>query len=287
VGDLGDPDAVTRAVAGIDTLFHLGAAMSGRPSDFECSIAGTRNVVDAALFHRVGRLVHVSSLAVLHAASARANLPIREGWDMEPNAEQRGWYSRAKLAAEQIVTGAVKDRGLPAVILRPGEVLGHGGPVLTPGVGLRIGQHVATFGRGLDLVPLVAIDDVVDALLLAAHTRSASGEVFHLVDSTPVTQRELARSYLALQEARGRVLMLPPVMLYVAAISIEALCSLLKRSAPFSRYRVKSLLARRRFDGTAARDRLGWTPRTDMRAMLERASDGRVLCSANRTGDSA
>jgi predicted dehydrogenase len=46
LGDLGDPAAVERALAGIEIVYHLGATMSGGRVDFERgTVVGTQNVV--------------------------------------------------------------------------------------------------------------------------------------------------------------------------------------------------------------------------------------------------
>src|SRR5262249_17820356 len=68
VGDLGDGDAVDRAVSGASSIFHLGAAMGGGAEEFDRgTVLGTRNVVRAALCHGAGKVIHISSLSVLHA----------------------------------------------------------------------------------------------------------------------------------------------------------------------------------------------------------------------------
>jgi UDP-glucose 4-epimerase len=72
------------------------------------------------------KLIYMSSLSVIHAAAARNGRPIAEDWPLEPHPESRGLYSQTKLAAERLVTDAVRERKLRAVILRPGEGAGLG-----------------------------------------------------------------------------------------------------------------------------------------------------------------
>ena len=51
-GDLGYPEAVDRAMEGIDMVFHIGAAMKGGNFEFNAgTIWGTRNVIDACERH--------------------------------------------------------------------------------------------------------------------------------------------------------------------------------------------------------------------------------------------
>ena len=127
-GDLGDPEAVDRAVAGVSLVYHLGATMRGRGwTDFEAgTVRGTSNVVHACLKHGVERLIYVSSVSVLDYAGQSRQAVVDENAALEPHPEQRGSYTRAKLLAERIVVDASRGRGLPAVVLRPGQLVGPG-----------------------------------------------------------------------------------------------------------------------------------------------------------------
>jgi nucleoside-diphosphate-sugar epimerase len=72
LGDLGDAEVVDRAVAGCETVFHVGGAMKGGAPEHERgSVTGTRNVVESAKRHKVQKLVFVSSLSVIWTAAPR------------------------------------------------------------------------------------------------------------------------------------------------------------------------------------------------------------------------
>ena len=68
-GDLRDPDALARAVAGVQFVFHVAAdyrLWARNPQDIvRTNIEGTRNVMNAALIARVERIVYTSSVATL------------------------------------------------------------------------------------------------------------------------------------------------------------------------------------------------------------------------------
>ena len=272
LGDLGDPEAVDRAVAGTRTVFHVGAAMRGAPEEFERgTVLGTRHVVDAALAHGVDRFVHVSSLSVLHA-SAFTGVPVDERWPLEPRADARGHYTRSKLAAERIVTHAVQQLGLRAVLLRPGEIIRDRSMLLTSGVAHRLGRVLIVLGDGSLYVPLVALEDVIDALLAAAERGPFDGSVVHLVDSEPVTQRILLECVRSTMPGRLRVVRVPRPIVLALSMTSEWLFRVIGVTSPFSRYRVASALAPRAFSCARAAALLGWTPRLGVRALLgERA----------------
>ncbi len=286
LGDLGDPAAVDLAVKGAEIVYHAGAAMRGGAHDHERgTICGTQNVVDSMLRHNVRRLVYISSLSCLHAAAARRADAITENWPIEPFPTKRGAYTQAKTAAEKIVLDAVRDRHLRAVLLRPGRVFGPGMTLLTPEVARRIGNAFIVLGDGTRELPLVYVEDVIDAILLAAETSEFDGSVFHIVDRTRITQNQVVRDYISKNAKKAKVIHVPVALVYTLALCVELLAKVLKRPAPLSRYRVKSALARMQFDCSRAENDLGWRPRVGVASGLqETMASERAKASNNVIG---
>jgi 2-alkyl-3-oxoalkanoate reductase len=270
LGDLGDPAAVDRAVAGTEIVYHVGAAMKGGAHDHERgTVCGTQNIVESVLRHDVQRLVYISSLSCLHAAIAKRGDVITENWPVEPSPTKRGAYTQAKTAAEKIVLEAVRDRHLRAVLLRPGRVFGPGMTLLTPEVARRVGNVFVVLGDGTRELPLVYVEDVIDAIVLATETSKFDGRVFHIVDRTQITQNQVVRDYLSKNAKEAKVIHVPVAIVYSLALGFEVLSKVLKRPVPLSIYRVKSALARLQFDGTRAENELGWQPRVGVASGLE------------------
>lgn len=271
VGDLGDPEIVSHAVRGVDVVYHVGAAMRGSPGDFESgTLWGTRNVVRACREHGVGKLVHVSSMGVLDHAGRRPGMAVSEEYPVEPHPDLRGAYTRTKLAAEREVLDAIRDHALPAVVIRPGQIFGPGAERTTPnGVITLAGRWVAV-GSGGRTVPLVYVDDVVDAILLASERDRANGGIFHVVDPAEVTQGD----YLA--HARKhfggalRIIRIPQWLFMLPATALELAGRLIGRDMPLTRYRVRSLRPLAGIDVSQATEVLGWSPRVGVREGLRR-----------------
>jgi predicted dehydrogenase/nucleoside-diphosphate-sugar epimerase len=260
VGSLGQPEVVDRAVQGVEVVYHLGAAMKGGKEEFEQgTVWGTRNVVDACLRHGVKRLVYVSSMSVADHAGHTTGVPVTESSPYEPYPDRRGVYTQTKMRAEEVVLEAIRDKGLCAVIIRPGQIFGPGAEHVTPNGVIGIAGRWIVAGDGTRALPLVYRDDVVDALLASERSPAAVGQVVNVVDPTPVTQND----YLAFagRTRALRVTRMPVWMLIILAFKIEILGKILKREVPLSRYKIRSLRPLWPFDTTKAREALGWAPK--------------------------
>jgi predicted dehydrogenase/nucleoside-diphosphate-sugar epimerase len=269
-GDLGDPEYVDVLVAGVAKVFHVGAAMKGSAADFQRgTVIGTRNVIEACLKHHVERVVYVSSLSVLEHAVRHAD-KVTEEWPLEPHAELRGAYTQTKLEAEQMVRSAARERGLPVCVIRPGVIFGPGVEPSSPAGSFGMFGRWIVVGNGSLPLPLVYVDDVVDALLLASSRPGVEGVLVNLVDPARVTQREFIR---IAQAARPRIkaTYVPKFVLMTASVGIEALGRLLKRAVPLSRYRIRSIRPLANFDRSTVQEKLGWTPRVGVAEGLRRA----------------
>lgn len=268
-GDLGDPEYVDCLVSGVDTVFHVGAAMKGSAADFHRgTVIGTRNVIDACLKHNIRRMVHVSSLSVLEHAVRHAQI-VDESWPLEPYADRRGAYTQTKLVAERMVLAAATERGLRAFAVRPGVIFGPGVQPSSPAGSFGMFGRWIVVGSGVLPLPLVYIDDVVDALMIARSKPGLEGKLVNLVDPAIVTQREYIR-IAERSDSKIKAWYLPKAVLMTASVGIELLGRMLKRSVPLSRYRIQSIKPLDNFDQTAARELLGWTPKVGVAEGLRR-----------------
>jgi len=200
---------------------------------------------------------------------------------VEPTPQKRGAYTQAKTAAEKIVLDAVRDRKLRAVVLRPGRVFGPGMTLLTPEVARKMGNLFVILGDGTRELPLVYVEDVIDAIVLAVETSKFDGRVFHIVDRTHITQNQVVRDCISRNAIKARVVHLPMALVYSLALGFEVLAKAFSRPAPLSVYRVKSALARMRFDCARAEDELGWQPRVGVASGLRETMAAERIHSGN------
>jgi len=270
IGDLGDPRAVDHAVAGASVVYHVGAAMRGSPRAFEAgTVWGTRNVVDACLKHGTKRVVYVSSMSVFDHAGRNAAVPLTEESGLEPHPTWRGAYTQTKLTAENAVRDAIREKKLPAVIIRPGQIFGPGAERVTPNGTIALAGRWLAIGKPDQTLPLVYIDDVVDALLLAGEASAAVGETINIVDPETTTQQAYLDRAKHKLGAELRIKRVPVGVFMTLAFGVEMLGKVLGRDVPLTRYRVRSLRPLSNFDLTVAENKLGWKPRVGLHRGLD------------------
>jgi nucleoside-diphosphate-sugar epimerase/predicted dehydrogenase len=266
-GNLGDPDAVDRAVSGAETVIHLGAATKGGWLEHKGStVVGTANVIHAVLKYKVKQLVYISSMSVIDWAGLANNGPVSEAANLEPRPEERGAYTQAKLAAEKLVADAAKG-GLPVVILRPGQIFGGGIPLINGAVARKAAGRWLVLGDGKIELPLVYIDDVVDAIMNAITKQLKRGEVIQIIDPDHLTQDDV----LGLSGTK-KILRVPRPVVFMLGRLSEIPLGALGRQSPIAAYRLKSALAQLHYESGRAHDLLGWTPRVGVREGIKRVS---------------
>jgi len=184
-GDFTDPELARKAARGAAAVVHC-AATGG--TDLEAArhvnVDGTRAMVDAALAARVRRYVQISTISVYeHGPEGLVDesAPIKR--DGDP-------YGVTKAEADQVVLAGI-DRGLRAVILRPGAILGAD---RTSTWGVRVPQRirdgqVKLRGDGREMLPWVHVEDLVDAVFLALEDDRAVGRVYNLADGDMTWKR--------------------------------------------------------------------------------------------------
>jgi predicted dehydrogenase/nucleoside-diphosphate-sugar epimerase len=263
-GDLGNPTVADHAMEGIEVVYHVGAAMKGGNFEFSSgTVWGTRNIVESCERHGVKRLVYVSSMSVLDHAGHQPGVPVNEDSPYEPHAEQRGLYTQTKLEAEKLVREAAARGRIDAVILRPGQIYGPGSEKTPPSGTIAIAGRWLIVGSGENRVPLVYVENVVDAMLLAAKANVPNGAIFQLVDPEGVRQKD----YVERVRRSGRAVRsscVPAWFLKFAGWGVELLGKMLKRSVPLTPYRVRSITPLWPCDCSAAEKQLGWKPRVSL-----------------------
>jgi dihydroflavonol-4-reductase len=179
-GDLLDPVSVRRAVAGVQTVYHVAADYRLWAPDpaviYRTNVDGTRTVLEAAGDAGVARVVHTSSVGALGIPAD--GTPGTE--DTPVTLDQMvGHYKRSKFLGEALALDFAR-RGVPVVVVNPSAPVGSWDIKPTPTgqmiVDFMRGRMVATVDTGLNVVH---VRDVAQGHLLAAE-RGKPGEKYIL-----------------------------------------------------------------------------------------------------------
>ncbi len=197
-GDLNDPAALSRAVSGVDYVFHEAAIPSVPRSvdepveSHEANATGTLSLLCASKEAGVRRLVYASSSSVY---GANPELPKVETMHTDPLSP----YAVAKLAAEHYCTVFHRLYGLETVSLRYFNVFGPRQDPNSPysGVVSRFIDAILSstpptiHGNGDQTRDFTYVENVAQANFAACHETSAAGGVYNIGCQTRISVNEL------------------------------------------------------------------------------------------------
>ena len=267
LGDVGEPGSLRGIAEGIDVLFHLVRSPTSASEEVfdRIDVRGTEHLLSEAKRAGVRRFVYVGTLAGYPLAQQRDGAVIDERSQFDDSGLM-GNYVRAKARAEAVVMSANTAAGIETVIVRLGLVCGVGASVLPAHVCLPVSRdRVILFGDGSVPLPLTYIDNAIDALILAATVPGVAGESFNIVDDEVLTQREYLDLLRQTAGGRPQVLRLPKISYYALGLASEMAAAARKKEPTTNRYRIKTRLARVRWDCNKAKHMLQWRPRVPLR----------------------
>lgn len=184
VGDVASGLGLAEATSGVDLVVHCAATLFGDEQEsFRVNAVGTRATLAAAEASSCRRMIHLSTAAVY----AFDNRDVVD--EATPLRRDGNAYQRSKVEAERAIWSA----GLAVTVFRPHVVLGaHGTAAWSTLLGQRMlrGEFVL-HGDGGASLHYVHVDNLADAVVLAAQSEAAAGRAYNVVDGH-VTVREYA-----------------------------------------------------------------------------------------------
>ena len=229
-----DEEVLADLLKGIDVVFHLAAAQHevNVPDQrfWAVNVKGTANLLEASANAGVKRFVHGSTIGVYGFAMDGL---IDEDSPLDPD----NIYGRTKLEGEKVVL-SFKEK-LPVAIIRIPETYGPGDQRL-----LKLFKviHKGVFfmiGNGNNLHHLIYVDDLIDALFLAAENPGATGNIFVVAGKAPATTNEMVA--LIAERVNGKI----PV--YRAPLSVFLFLAAIVEKM-FQPFGIKPPIHRRRMD---------------------------------------
>ena len=191
-------------------------------------------------------------------------------WD--GSTEKRDSYAQSKIEAEQYATAIGSKTKLAVTILRPGVVYGPGRRLPIALLGFRAGKTNVVFGRRHLRFPITYINNLIDAIMLAAKTNGGLRK-YIVIDDDSLTLGQYHAARAAIDKTRAIFL---PDWLVLAGPGV---LNGLTRIAPVGRAKaaiwqrqVERALQDRWYDTSLIRKELGWTPRVSLREAIEKTA---------------
>jgi nucleoside-diphosphate-sugar epimerase len=251
VGDIRELDACRRLVDGTDVVIHAAAALpiTSRDAIFSVNVDGTQRLLDAAREAGVGRFIFVSSTAVYGVPEKH---PIEES---DPLIGV-GPYGESKIAAEKLCLAAATD-GFDVVVIRPKTFLGPErlGVFEILFDWIREGRRIPILGSGHNRYQLLAVSDLVDALLLVSQS-SVANRAFNIGASTFGTVREDLQTLIEHAGTSARLFPVPPRLVVPVLRTLE-----LARLSPLGEWHYKTAYKDSWVSIESASRDLGWAPK--------------------------
>ena len=268
-GNVFDDAALKAAMSDCDVVYYcvVDARMWLRDPTplFRTNVDGLRCVLDVAVKADLRKFVFTSTAGTLAINDSR---PVTEAdahnWD------QGGAYIEARVAAESLVLGYARERGLPAVAMCVSTTYGAGDWAPTPHGSIIAAVAAGRFPVYFDYsAEVVGIEDAARAMLAAAD-RGRVGERYIISDR-----------YLSIRDINGiaaeavgrnppRIGIPLPVLKAAARINDFA-ARILKRDLPLAYAGIRMAELMSPLDHSKAERELGWTPRPVEESIREAA----------------
>ena len=258
LGDIGPETDWSAALRDIEAVIHLAQRAHAGPDAKPLAAEPDAVAVLARAAARAGvkRLVLLSSIKAMGETTERGR-PFCS--DHEPHPQDA--YGRAKLASEKAAGDAARESGLELVIIRPPLVYG-------PGVRANFRALIWLVHSGLPLPfaaidnrrSLIARDNLVDLIVLAATHPAAAGQILLARDGFDLSTPQLIQALATGLNRKARLFSVPGALL--AGL----------RALPGIGPKLSALTLSLQVDDSPARALLGWTPPVGAAAALSAAA---------------
>jgi len=202
-GDIADRDSVSKAVQGVDVIFHL-AALIGIPYSYrapisyiQTNIVGTLNVLQTALDGDVERVVHTSTSEAYGTAQY---VPI----DEEHPLQGQSPYSATKIGADKLAESYYRSFDLQVATIRPFNTYGprqSARAVIPTIVTQALTQSTIRLGNLSPTRDLNYVKDTVAGFISIAEHPDAVGQAINIGTGHEIAIGDLASKIL---EIMGR-----------------------------------------------------------------------------------
>lgn len=269
-GDLSSAQALDEAVRGAEVVFHAAAMVEGygnRQDFMQANLGGTQQVFEACIRQGVPHAVYLSSIAVY--GLVKKGERINELTPVDDSPEKRDSYAQSKIKADDHATSIGLKTQLAVTILRPGVVYGPGRRLPVALLGFQDGKTSVVFGSRQLRFPITYIENLVDAIMLAAKTVGGLRR-YIVIDDDNLTLGQYHATRAQIDGTRARFL--PGWLVLAGPTVLNGLTRIVpvgRETALIWQRQAERALQNRWYDTSLIRKELGWAPRVSLREAVE------------------
>lgn len=207
VGNIEDPEILTKLMRSKDIVFHL-AALISIPYSYDAprsyvrtNVEGTLNVMEAARRENVEKIIHTSTSETYGTARYT---PINEDHSLQGQSP----YSATKIGADKIVESYHKSFDLPVVTVRPFNTYGPRQSmraIIPTIISQALSQPEIRLGALNPTRDLNYVEDIARGFLRAAEVNESAGETINLGFGKDISIGDLAKNILSLMNCDKQI----------------------------------------------------------------------------------
>ena len=257
-GDVFDKPTMEEAMKDAEYVFHVAAAFRDAKSTekdyWNVHVRSTQLIVEEALKNpNFKRLIHVSTMGV------HGHIPDPPGSEESDFAPGDG-YQRTKVQAEEWLREFTASTPFPFTIIRPCAIYGPGEKRLLKLFRMATKKYFPILGKGKCWYHLVRVEDLTNAMILAATEEKALGEAFITGATEPIKLEEMIKIIGDEYKLSPKIIRLPITPFFIMGDICETICKPLKIEPPIYRRRVAFYSKDRNFSTKKMREVLGYKP---------------------------
>jgi len=256
-GDCNDKNSLREAVEGVEQVFHLAGVTKAvhEKTYFEVNAFGTENLIHACLENnpRIQKFIYLSSQAA--AGPCRNGNKKKESDQCKPVSP----YGQSKQMGEELALAHAQE--LPLLILRPSAVYGPRERDIYTFFKLLSKRIKPCLPSKDQHISLCYVEDIIQAILLAAQVKGSSGEIFFLSDGQDYRLEEIGDVFAQAMGVNTFCIRVPEWMIIGMASFSEYLSKLSGKPPLLNKGKVEEILQRNWVcDITKAKTALGFEP---------------------------
>ena len=256
-GDCNDKNSLREAVEGVEQVFHLAGVTKAvhEKTYFEVNAFGTENLIHACLENnpRIQKFIYLSSQAA--AGPCRNGNKKKESDQCKPVSP----YGQSKQMGEELALAHAQE--LPLLILRPSAVYGPRERDIYTFFKLLSKRIKPCLPSKDQHISLCYVEDIIQAILLAAQVKGSSGEIFFLSDGQDYRLEEIGDIFAQAMGVNAFCIRVPEWMIIGMASFSEYLSKLSGKPPLLNKGKVEEILQRNWVcDITKAKTALGFEP---------------------------